>query len=263
REDDRTGRHRRAPAALREGAQDARAIGGENRMSRERPVIAIDGPVSSGKSTAARGLAHALGFVYLSTGAMYRAVAIKARAAGLDLDSPGLEARLEAMLDSTRIEFAGERIVLDGRDVSGEIGDPAIGDLASRLSTLAVVRGRMRDLQRAMGERGGGVMEGRDIGTAIFPDAEFKFFLDADVRVRARRRFAELAAKGVETTFDEVLAQLVERDRRDRERELAPLRRAEDAVLIDSTAMDAAQVVDVMKSRIDAANHAVKGLKRG
>ncbi len=232
-------------------------------MKRPRPVVAIDGPVSSGKSTAARGLARALGFVYLSTGAMYRAVAIKAREMNIDPDAPDLEERVGAMLDSAHIEFDGERIMLDGRDVSHQIGDPVIGDLASRLSTLAVVRRRMRDLQRAMGERGGVVMEGRDIGTAIFPDAEFKFFLDADVRERARRRFAELAAKGVATTFDEVLEQLIERDRRDRERELAPLRRAEDAVLIDSTAMDATQVVEVMKSRIDAANHAVKGLKRG
>ncbi len=232
-------------------------------MSREQPVIAIDGPVSSGKSTAARALARALGFVYLSTGAMYRAVAIKARAAGIDPDSPDLAARLGTMLDSTRIEFSGERIMLDGRDVSREIGEPAIGDLASQLSTLGVVRARMRDLQRALGERGGVVMEGRDIGTAVFPDAEFKFFLDADVNVRARRRYAELAAKGVKTTFGEVLEQLRERDIRDQGRALAPLRRADDAVLVDSTDLDADQVVDAMKKRILAASNARKGLKRG
>ncbi len=232
-------------------------------MKRSQPVIAIDGPVSSGKSTAARGLAHALGFVYLSTGAMYRAVAIKAREMKIDPDAPDLESRMEPVLDSARIEFKGERIMLDGRDVTREIGEPAIGDLASRLSTLGVVRARMRDLQRAMGERGGVVMEGRDIGTAVFPDAEFKFFLDADVGVRAQRRYAELTAKGVNTTLNEVLEQLRERDIRDQGRALAPLRRADDAVLIDSTSLDAVKVVNAMKSRIQAADNARKGLKRG
>lgn len=231
-------------------------------MKRPRPVIAIDGPVSAGKSTAARGLAHALGFVYLSTGAMYRAAAIKALESNLDLQSGDLETRLTQMLDRARIEFEGERIMLDGRDVSLEIGAPAISDLASRLSTLAVVRTRMRDLQRGLGEHGGVVMEGRDIGTAVFPDAEFKFFLDADVEVRARRRYAELAAKKVSTSFEEVLRQLRERDVRDRGRALAPLKRADDAVLIDTTNLDANQVVNEMKSRIVAGGSARKGLKR-
>ena len=231
-------------------------------MKRPRPVIAIDGPVSAGKSTAARGLAHALGFVYLSTGAMYRAAAIKALESNLDLQSGDLETRLTQMLDRARIEFDGERIMLDGRDVSLEIGAPAISDLASRLSTLAVVRTRMRELQRGLGEHGGVVMEGRDIGTAVFPDAEFKFFLDADVEVRARRRYAELAAKKVSTSFEEVLRQLRERDVRDRGRALAPLKRADDAVLIDTTNLDADQVVNEMKSRIVAGGNAGKGLKR-
>jgi len=231
-------------------------------MKRERPVIAIDGPVSSGKSTAARGLARALGFVYLSTGAMYRAVAIKAREMKIDPDAKDLEDRMRTVLDSARIDFDGERIRLDGRDVSQEISDPAIGDLASRLSTLGVVRERMRDLQRAMGDRGGVVMEGRDIGTAVFPDAEFKFFLEADVNVRAQRRYEELVAKQVPTTLDEVLAQLRERDLRDRSRALAPLKRADDAVEIDATRLDVAQVLDIMKSRIYAETSARKGLKR-
>jgi len=231
-------------------------------MMRPRPLIAIDGPVSSGKSTAARGLARALGFVYLSTGAMYRAVAIKTREMKIDLDAPDLEARMRQLLDLARVEFAGERIMLDGRDISGEIGDPAIGDLASRLSTLGVVRARMKELQRALGEHGGVVMEGRDIGTAVFPDAEFKFFLDADVNVRARRRHAELAGKNVPTTFAEVREQLRERDVRDRERTLAPLKQAPDAVLIDSTSLDPVQVVNAMKSRIDAKGNVSKGLKR-
>ncbi|MGO9602558.1 MAG: (d)CMP kinase [Candidatus Binataceae bacterium] len=231
-------------------------------MTRANPVIAIDGPVSSGKSTAARSLADALGFVYLSTGAMYRAVAVKAREAGIDPDGTDLESKLQRILDSIRIEFDGPRVILDGNDISSEITEPAIGDLASRLSALGVVRARMRDLQRAAGDHGGVVMEGRDIGTAVFPDAEFKFFLDADVKVRAQRRYAELAAKGVKTTLAEVLDQLKERDARDRGRTLAPLKRADDAMLIDATKMDAAQVVAAMKSRISAGSNAPKGLKR-
>ncbi|HEY2483809.1 MAG TPA: (d)CMP kinase [Candidatus Binataceae bacterium] len=231
-------------------------------MTRPRPVIAIDGPGSAGKSTAARGLAHALGFVYLSTGAMYRAAAIKAVETKLDLQSDDLEARLKRLLDRAQIRFEGERIMLNGRDVSREIGAPAISDLASRLSTFAAVRTHMRDLQRRLGEHGGVVMEGRDIGTAVFPDAEFKFFLDADVEVRARRRYAELAAKQASTSFNEVLEQLRERDVRDRGRALAPLKRADDAVLIDTTNLDADQVVNEMKSRIVAGGHAGKGLKR-
>ena len=219
-------------------------------MTRPRPVVAIDGPVGAGKSTVARALARALGFAYVNTGAMYRAVAIAARAAGIDPDGAAREAELERLLERIRIGFDGERITLDGRDVSAEIGDPAIGDLASRLSTIAAVRARMRDLQRAAGRDGGVVMEGRDIGTAIFPDAEVKFFLTADVNVRARRRHAELAAKGATATFDEVREQLLERDRRDRERALAPLRAAADAIEIDSTGSGVAAVVERMRGRI-------------
>ncbi len=229
---------------------------------RARPVIAIDGPVGAGKSTVARALAHRLQFAYLNTGAMYRAVAIAARPRGIDPDDPALVDRLAAMLAEVSITFDGDRVLLDGRDVSGEIGAAGVGDLASRLSTLAVVRSRMRELQRAAGCDGGIVMEGRDIGTAIFPDAEFKFFLTADVNVRARRRFAELAAKGERVTFAEVLAELRERDRRDQERELAPLRRAGDAIEIDATALGVSEVVEAMKSRIDQGCCGEKDLKR-
>jgi CMP/dCMP kinase len=193
---------------------------------------------------------------------MYRAAAIKAVETNLDLQSGDLETRLKLMLDRAQIRFEGERIILDGRDVSREIGAPAISDLASRLSTFAAVRTHMRDLQRHLGETGGVVMEGRDIGTAVFPDAEFKFFLDAEVEVRARRRYAELAAKQASTSFNEVFEQLRERDVRDRGRALAPLKCADDAVLIDTTNLDADQVVNEMKSRIVAGGNAGKGLKR-
>ena len=217
--------------------------------TRTRPVVAIDGPVGAGKSTVARELARALGFDYLNTGAMYRAVAVAT--SYINIDTSVADHRLEKLLDSITISFEGERVLLDGKDASAEIVQPAIGDLASRLSTLPIVRARLRKLQRAAGEGGGVVMEGRDIGTSIFPDAEFKFFLTADVKVRAARRFAELAAKGAPITEAEVLTQLEERDRRDQQRELAPLRKADVAIVIDSSALSIEQVVSAMLTRIE------------
>jgi cytidylate kinase len=216
--------------------------------TRTRPVVAIDGPVGAGKSTVARALARALGFQYLNTGAMYRAVAVAARYNNVDENAA--DGPLEQLLDSIAINFDGERVLLDGEDVTAEISQPAIGDLASRLSTRPVVRAHLRKLQRAAGEVGGVVIEGRDIGTAIFPDAEFKFFLTADLKVRAARRFAELAARGVTITEVEVQAQLEERDRRDQQRELAPLRQADDAFAIDSSKLDVEQVVRAMLARV-------------
>jgi CMP/dCMP kinase len=215
-------------------------------VTRRRPIIAIDGPVGAGKSTVAERLAQALGFEYVSTGAMYRGVAIAARAAGLSADDPGCEEKLKALLGRVRIEFAGGKIMLDGRDVSGAIAEPEIGELASRLSTLGAVRARMHELQLAAGAGGGVVMEGRDIGTAVFPDADFKFFLDARAEVRADRRYRELCGRGAAIAREEVLAQLIERDRRDRGRELAPLRPADDAIVIDASDRGIDEVVSIM-----------------
>jgi cytidylate kinase len=220
-------------------------------ITRTRPIIAIDGPVGAGKSTVARALAQALGFSYLNTGAMYRAVALASRMAGIDPAAAGIDSALSSLLDAITIRFDGDRVILDGRDVTASLSEPAIGDLASQLSTLAVVRDRMRDLQRAAGMQGGVVMEGRDIGTVIFPDAEFKFFLDAAVEERARRRHDELIAKGGSLTYDEVLAQLRERDRRDRDRALAPLKAASDAIPLDSTGISIAEIVAIMRRYIE------------
>jgi cytidylate kinase len=230
-------------------------------MTRARPIIAIDGPVGAGKSTVARELARALGFSYINTGAMYRAVALVARERGISSGDAQIEQRLAGILDMIALSFDGERVFLSDRDITSAITAPEVGDLASRLSTLAVVRQKMRDLQRDAARDGNVVMEGRDIGTAVFPDAEFKFFLDADVEVRTERRWREMVAKGASVTRDEVLAQLLERDRRDSERELAPLRRADDAIVIDSTRLAVAEVVAAMKARVEAASHALKGLK--
>jgi cytidylate kinase len=237
-------------AAFRAGREVARHLAPAAAPGRIRPVVAIDGPVGAGKSTVARELARALGFDYLNTGAMYRAVALAAHRAGIGADDPAIERRLAPLLAAIRIDFDGERIALDGADVTGAIAEPAIGDLASRLSTLGVVRARMVELQRAAGAAGGVVMEGRDIGTAVFPDAEVKFYLDADVKVRAARRFEELRAKGAAASLAEVEAQLVQRDRRDSTRELAPLRCAEDAIVINSSNLAVAQVVERLISEI-------------
>jgi cytidylate kinase len=152
--------------------------------------------------------------------------------------------------------------LLNGRDVTAKKDEPEIGDLASRFSALGSVRARMRELQRAAGADGGVVMEGRDIGTAIFPDAEFKFFLVADLNTRARRRFEELKKIGASISEREVLDQMVERDRRDSARELAPLKRADDAIEIDSTKLSIDAVVAAMKAKINARINAAKDLKR-
>ena len=230
-------------------------------MTRARPIIAIDGPVGAGKSVAARALARSLGFSYLNTGAMYRAVAIAAREAGVSPDGASVEKKLAPILAAMKIAFDGEKIFLNDRDVTARIVEPEIGDLASRFSAIGVVRGRMRELQRAAGANGGVVMEGRDIGTAIFPDAECKFFLNADVNVRAARRYAELKSKGAAISEREVLEQLKERDQRDRGRELAPLKRADDAIEIDSTNLSVEEVVARMNAKIKARINAGKDLK--
>lgn len=230
-------------------------------MTRARPIIAIDGPVGAGKSVAARALARSLGFSYLNTGAMYRAVAIAAREAGVSPDGASVEKKLAPILAAIKIAFDGEKIFLNDRDVTARTAEPEIGDLASRFSAIGAVRARMRELQRAAGANGGVVMEGRDIGTAIFPDAECKFFLNADVNVRAARRYAELKSKGAAISEREVLEQLKERDQRDRGRELAPLKRADDAIEIDSTNLSIEEVVAQMNAKIKARINAGKDLK--
>jgi len=216
-------------------------------------TVTIDGPSGAGKSTAAKGLAQRLGYVYIDTGAMYRAVALEARerASGFD-DEEGLY----QWASSLKIVFSdreGEtHIFCNGRDVTEKIRSPEISLLASEISKRKGVREALVTMQREMGEGGSVVLEGRDTGTVVFPHADIKFYLDADARERAGRRFDELAKKEVAVSFDETLREVIERDRNDMNRALSPLRKAEDAVLIDSTRRSAKEVIEEMVRHVEA-----------
>lgn len=214
-------------------------------------IIAIDGPSGAGKSTLAKRLAKDLGFIYLDTGAMYRALALKVLREGVDLADDG---HLAALVKSTEIDLQEDsgrlQVLLDGQDVAADIRTPEVSQMASKVSAVKAVRARMLELQRAMGQRGSVVAEGRDIGTVIFPQAEVKIFLDASVQERARRRYAELKSADSRVDFTATLREMEERDQRDSERDLAPLRRAEDALLIDSSSVDADEVALMVLSKI-------------
>jgi cytidylate kinase len=208
-------------------------------------IVAIDGPSGAGKSTLAKRLAKAFGFVYLDTGAMYRALALKALRSGIDLSD---QERLTSLVRETEItlrERDGRLLVLlDGEDVGDLIRAPEVSQMASKVSALKMVRDRMLELQRAAATRGHVVAEGRDIGTVIFPGAQVKIYLDASVEERARRRFQELRAAGRSVSLEETVRELEERDRRDSARDLAPLRKAADATVIDSSALTADAVAE-------------------
>ena len=215
--------------------------------TRERPVIAIDGPAGAGKSTLAAHLARRFGFLNLETGAMYRALALKAIDSDLDLDE---EAALLALCERTRIELEptrdGNRVLLDGMDVSRRVREGDVTAAASRASVHPLVREWMVAQQRALGAAGGVVMEGRDIGTAVFPDAEVKIFLDAAPEVRGNRRYRQVASsehEPVKVTETAVIEEMKARDERDRNRAQSPLRPAADAIVVDSTGLSLDEVL--------------------
>ena len=213
----------------------------------ERLIIAIDGPAASGKSTTARLLASRLGYVYLDTGAMYRACALRAKLGEVDLDDADAVSAMLKKLD-IRGETCGEQnvILLDGKDVSEAIRANDISKLSSDISAVPAVRYRMVELQREMGAQGGVILDGRDIGTFVFPNADIKFFLTAAPEIRARRRWLELQKKGIAKDFAEVLKELEERDRNDAGRALAPLAVADDAIVVDSGKMSVDEQVDTL-----------------
>ena len=214
-------------------------------------VIAIDGPSGAGKSTLAKRLAKELDFVYLDTGAMYRALALKVLRQGIDLAD---DARLTELVSATAIDLKEEdgrlTVLLDGEDVASQIRTPEVSQMASKVSALRVVRARMLELQREMGRRGSVVAEGRDIGTVVFPEAEVKVFLDASIAERARRRWQELRAAGRAVELRETQREIEERDRRDSERDVAPLRKADGALLIDSSAETAEEVAALVLAHV-------------
>jgi cytidylate kinase len=217
---------------------------------RRDPVITIDGPAGAGKSTTAREVARRLGFRLVDTGALYRALAWALTQAGV---SPEDEAAVEALLVRTSVELDGGRVLVDGRDVTTEIRTPEIAMVTSRLTALRAVRDKMTPLQRSLAAVGGVVLEGRDTGSVVCPDAEVKVYLDADLAERARRRRDELAAGGLPADYESVKAEVALRDRQDMERELAPLRKPAGAVTVDSTALSPQAVVQRILEAVEQA----------
>jgi cytidylate kinase len=207
-------------------------------------VITIDGPAGAGKSTVARELARRLGYRYLETGAMYRAMAWKVGRSGV---GPESAQEFERVVRSTKIEITPSgRVVTDGQDITEAVRSPEVGQLASRLSAIPVVREVLTRLQREVAEGGGVVLEGRDTGSVVAPDAEVKFYLDASLEERARRRIRDLAGQGREVPVERMTFALAERDRADSSRSLAPLVRPEGARYVDSSALSPDEVVELM-----------------
>jgi cytidylate kinase len=210
-------------------------------------VIAIDGPSGAGKGTVARAIAKELGYRHVDSGAMYRAVGWKARRDGVPLDD---EAAVAALAEGARIDVTGTHVTIDGIDVAREIRTPAIDRAAASVARLPRVRSVLVEQQRRMGIDGGIVMEGRDIGTVVFPDAGAKFFLTASSDERARRRVAELQAAGRPADLATTLAEMKERDERDSTRAVAPLKQADDAIAIDSSGLTPDEVVSKMATLV-------------
>ena|SRR5947207_6179595 len=204
------------------------------------PIITIDGPAGAGKSTVARLLATRLGYRLLDTGGMYRSIAWSVAQAGIDPDDAAALAR---HLETVTVRVDGDRFFVNGRDVSDEIRSPEIGALTSRITAFAPVRDKVTPLQRRLAGRGGVVLEGRDTGTVVCPDAEVKFFLDASIETRARRRQTELAEAGRPLPLDAVRDEIRVRDAQDRTRALSPLRKAEDAIEVDTSERTTDEVV--------------------
>lgn len=210
-------------------------------------VIAIDGPSGAGKSTVARLLAQRLGYTYIDTGAMYRAIGWKAKRDGIDpADEQGLAGLCARTEVTIKTDHNDPRIIVDAIDVTGEIRTPEMGMMASAVSKSPAVRARLLGLQRELGSHGGVVMDGRDIGTIVFPKADLKFFLDASPEERGQRRYLELRQKGMDVDLDRITREIRERDLQDSGRELAPLKAAADARLIDSSAMSIEEVLVFM-----------------
>ncbi len=217
-------------------------------------AVAIDGPSGAGKSTIAKLLAKELQFIYVDTGALYRAIGYMALRRGISLqDAAGIEALLPDLRVEIRYMDGSQRVLVNGEDVSDKIRTPDVSMAASAVSSLPAVRRFLLDLQRDMAKTNNVIMDGRDIGTVVLPDARVKIFLTASAEVRARRRFEELKEKGVPTTYDEVLADMEKRDYDDSHRAAAPLKAAEDAILVDTSSLDLDGAVSAIKAVVEKA----------
>ncbi|XYH95667.1 (d)CMP kinase [Sorangium sp. So ce1128] len=260
----------------RQRQDDARRLTAQDEGRRLR--VAIDGPAGAGKGTVARGLAERLGYLLVDTGAIYRAVALAVHRVGLAWDESGaIGALAEDLASGGRIALersapgaaradgaapddspaqssvggSGMRVLLDGEDVSSAIRAPEISLGASRVSAIPAVRKALLAMQRQAGAVGGVVLEGRDIGTVVFPDAEVKFFLTAPAEIRAKRRYDELVARGMTVSFEATLSDVLRRDKADSERAVAPLRKADDAILVDSGHRSPQEIIDEMATLVE------------
>jgi len=213
-------------------------------------VITIDGPAGAGKSTVAARLAERLRFTLVDTGALYRGLAWAVRQAGVAVEDG---VALRAVLDATGVRLEGSRVFVNGEDVTAEIRSPEISQLTSRLTMLAPVRDKMTPIQRSLAAAGGAVLEGRDTGSVVWPEAEVKFYLDADLDTRAGRRQGELRTRGLAADLETVRDEMVRRDRQDMERALAPLVKPEGAVVVDTTGRGIAEVVDTLLRIVEQA----------
>ena len=207
-------------------------------------VIAIDGPAGSGKSTTAKNVAEKLGFIHINTGAMYRGIALKCIQEDVNIEDPS---QLNHLLTHTKLEFASEgelTLFMDGVDISAEITSVQVTDFVSQVSAISEVREKLVQYQRKMAEGLNVVLEGRDIGTVVFPNADHKYFLVADIHERGRRRKKQMEAKGEVVSLEELTAEMLERDRKDSTRKHSPLKKAEDAVEIDTTGISIEEQVN-------------------
>ena len=220
---------------------------------RKKPTIAIDGPSGAGKSTVARSLAKRLGYNYIDTGAMYRSVALRVKERGISLED---ELAINQLASSLHVTFVTEgeqtHVFCDGEDITSAIRTPEISRLASSISSRKGVREALVQMQREMGKEGGVILEGRDIGTVVFPDADVKFYLDAESDERVKRRYHEMVEKGVKVDFKETQEDLVQRDHHDMHRTHSPLKKANDALFIDSTHRPVEEVVEEMARIVKA-----------